>query len=503
MARQEPNFNLPDNKPMKEESIFIDMGTNSKEYERLCKIIYDGVNSLGLQMIGSNLMESEFVEILLDSIRRQELIRKYEMILNNFPVHVKGNGTTIYFPDIYITEYGDRKVKNEKGEEVLLKNVPIDAKKTPIGEFFGGWQKRNNITTRYEDNNGLKQLHMSANIKFPVNIVGDRYNNFISDINTLYKIVVFIDTEFKKEEYQIKTIDDLTSVPKKQKEFINKTLEGLINSGNTYAKSLPYKEVGGNILFIESDLMKGNIIKFLSTPNTAFLNEGITDGTLFNDRYFTVDILKHIINSIIGERNYIMLMSEPLPGNEETVGGKQYRRYFVRCIYMDKLGNIGYSQVESSSQYGAGSELQQQRAIQGLVARQAIIMAFPAFKSLKQGKGIDPQFKLYREEWRKRKDKVLKSGKFMVTCDSKMHFRIEPKKDSDIKIDEYNLGLVTDTLYIYEEKIPKRPLLIEKRSEEPKKTAKIEEYEEERKIGNEEEVVDMEEEKKEEHMEEE
>ena len=158
MAKQEPGINLPDNKPMREESIFIDMGTNPREYERLSRIIYDGVNSIGLQMIGDNLMESEFVKILLDPIKRKELLRKYQIILNNFPAHDKGN-ETIYFPDIYEIEYGDRK----EGEEIV-KNAIVGAKKTPIGEFFGGWQRRDNITTRYEDNSGLKQLYLSPNI---------------------------------------------------------------------------------------------------------------------------------------------------------------------------------------------------------------------------------------------------------------------------------------------------------------------------------------------------
>ena len=84
MAKQEPGINLPDNKPMREESIFIDMGTNPREYERLSNIIYNGVNSIGLQMIGNKLTESEFVEILLDTTKRRELLRKYDIILNNF-----------------------------------------------------------------------------------------------------------------------------------------------------------------------------------------------------------------------------------------------------------------------------------------------------------------------------------------------------------------------------------------------------------------------------------
>ena len=162
---------------------------------------------------------------------------------------------------------------------------------------------------------------------------------------------------------------------------------------------------------------------------------------------------------------------------------------------MDVLGNIGYAQVEASAQYGNTIE-QQQRAVQGLVARQALIMAFPAFRSLKEGKGVDPEFILYREQWRKKKDQVFKSGNYAITCDSKMQFRIEPKKDSEIKVDEYNLGLVTDTLRIYEEKLPKRPLLLERQETKKKEAKLVEVPTEEREISQPPEIVNMEEEKK-------
>lgn len=484
MAKQEDNMNLPDNKPSREESVFVDMGIDQREFERLAHIIYDGRNSYGLRLTGTlDLMESEFVQILLDPVRRQDLLRRYKIILDNF------RPETREFPQVYVP------VVNTEGKIV-------DATKTPIGEFFGGWARRDNITTRYENNTGMKAVAMQGGIRFPINIIGDRYTRFLADIRTLYQIVTFIDVELKKPEYQIKSLEDIRIMPGKQMECIRMNLGMLLESGSPLAKSLPYKEVEGRKIFIESDFMKGDIIKFLSKPNTAFLNEALSAGN-FNDRFLTVEVLKHIINGVIGEENYIMLMSEPLAGEVEKVGKKQedYQRFFVRCIYMDVLGNIGYAQVEASAQYGNTIE-QQQRAVQGLVARQALIMAFPAFKSLKcdpktqAPKGTMCDYLLFKEQWRKKKDQVFKSGNYTITCDSKMQFRIEPKKDSDIKVDEYNLGLVTDTLRIYEEKLPKRPLLLEKQESKKKEAKLVEVPTEEREISQPPEIVNMEEEKK-------
>ena len=468
MAKREDNVNLPDNKPSREVPVYVDMGIDQREFERLAHILYNGRNSYGLRLTGTtDLMESEFVQILLDPVRRQDLLRRYKIILDNFKPETR------VFPQVYVP------IVNTEGKAV-------DATKTPIGEFFGGWARRNDATTRYEANTEMKAVAMQGGIQFPINIIGDRYIRFLSDIRTLYQIVSFIDTEFKKPEYQVKTLEDITVIPEKKKEYIKINLGNLLESGSPLAKSLPYKEIEGRKIFIESDFMKGDIIKFLSKPNTAFLNETLSGG-FYKDRFLTIEVLKHIINGIIGEENFIMLMSEPLAGEIELVGKlkEEYQR----------LGNIGYAQVEASAQYG-NTPGQQQRAVQGLVARQALIMAFPAFKSLKEGKGTDPEFILYREQWRKKKDHLLKSGNYAITCDSKMQFRIEPKKDSEIKVDEYNLGLVTDTLHIYEEKLPKRPLLLEK-EETKKKGAKLEEVPtEEREISQPPEIVNMEEEKK-------
>ncbi len=469
MSERDGNIKLPDNKPVKKD-IFVEMN-NPEEFKRLMTILYNGRNSQGLQLVGTtDLMESEFVQILLDPIRRNELLRRYKIILDNFKMNTRT------FPPVY------QPVVDNDGKIV-------NALKTPIGEFFGGWQKFDNRTVRFEDNLDMKALAMKGDIMYTISVVGDRYIRFISDISYLYAIVKNIDIEFNKEEYKIRDLDGFSRVIEQQRVFLKDSLQKFIESGNPVVRCIPFKVMNGEKIYVESDFMKGSLVKFLQNPHTMYLNETLSRGN-FKDNFFTIEVLKHIINGVIGEENYIMLMSEPIAIGDDS--GKIV--YSVRCIYMDKLGNIGYSQVQTASSYGNTPE-QQQRAVQGLAARQAIIKAFPAFKSLKDGRGEEPELMLYREEWKMMKDRVFNRDNFRITSDSRMRFRIEPKKESDIKVDEYNLGLITDTLNIYEEKIPKRPLLIEKEDIKKKEKKLVEVTTEERDVVEEPEVVVMEEEK--------
>ena len=139
---------------------------------------------------------------------------------------------------------------------------------------------------------------------------------------------------------------------------------------------------------------------------------------------------------------------------------------------MDLLGDIGYAQVEASSQYGSEPE-QQQRSVAGLVMRQAFIMAFPAFKSLKLGKGIDNEYELYKDSYARKRDNVFLSGNYAITDEKRGVLRLEPLKPGENYKDEYNLGVVSDLLFMGDaDKGPKKPLLLE--SKQDKKLAKPE-----------------------------
>ena len=182
-----------------------------------------------------------------------------------------------------------------------------------------------------------------------------------------------------------------------------------------------------------------------------------------------------------------MLTSEAL--KTDKFEGK-HEIFRIRCIYMDKLGNIGYSEVDASSSFS-----QEQKSVQSLAMRQAIIKAFPVFSSLRydntnKPKGEATEYELFCAIQKQRKEKLTPEN-FRVGFDSQFNLRIEPIK-GEIKADEYNLGLISDMLYITQKdsKSPKNPLLLEDKKVEKKKLSKIERKEE---IEN---LVETEEEKR-------
>lgn len=480
MAKQDMNLGLTGNKPERGRPVYVEMD-NTVEFERLFRLLMNGANSFALRNSGTeDLLESEFVRIMMVPADRQELIKKYELILENFK-----EGTE-FFPDVY--------------ETVQVGDV-VDSRKTRIGRYFGGWQRRNGITTRYESNDGMKELAKQGRIPFRINIVGDRYSRFLSSVQVMLAITKKIDADLSQIE---KTVD-IFSLPAAQKEYINRELGAFLNMNSPMVNYFPFKDVNGKRVYVDTSIFKGDLMDLLRTPGLAFLCESLSNGN-FRDKFFTVEVLRYIVDMIVGEKNYIMLLSDPIAIEEEKVGNKMYMRYMLRSIYMDLLGNIGYAQVEASSQYGSEPE-QQQRSVAGLVMRQAFIMAFPAFKSLKLGKGIDNEYELYKDSYARKRDNVFLSGNYAITDEKRGVLRLEPLKPGENYKDEYNLGVVSDLLFMGDaDKGPKKPLLLE--SKQDKKLAKpegmqLEKEEEEREVDNDPQVVRMEEEKKEEEKKEE
>ena len=225
MAKQDMNLGLTDNKPERGQAVYVDM-EDPEEFERVYRIITNGIDAFKLKITGEeDIMKSEFVQILLRPIERKNLLKKYETILASF------NEETEYFPPVYEV------VRNAEGS-------PVDVKKTEIGKYFGGWRKNNPAPTRYEQNDELKNEFCQGKVRFyRINIMGDRYIKFLSDIRTLYKMVKFLDVKLR----EIETTTDIFQVADKQVEYIKTNLERFIESGNSMAESLPYKDINVNI----------------------------------------------------------------------------------------------------------------------------------------------------------------------------------------------------------------------------------------------------------------
>ena len=441
---------VTDRQPTQFKPIFVEMD-DKDEVKRILELLYK--NNFKLRMVGErDIMKSEFISILLDKTLRKGLIQKYETILNNF----KEN--TIDFPEVY---------KAQKFSDGSMEIVQTD-----IGKYFGGWRRMDKVTKRFEDDNELREMaKQGKSIKFQIKFYGtDRYGKFLSDIRNLLLFAKAVDKALTPLDEEDERTFNL--LPTRQKQFIEKVLNQI--KGTEKEKILPYKELSGNKIYVDTRLMKGSLMEFLNTSYTGFLSETLSKGG-FHDKYFNIENLNEILKCIVGENNYIMLTSEAL--KTDKFEGK-HEIYRIRCIYMDKLGNIGYSEVDASSSFS-----QEQKSVQSLAMRQAIIKAFPTFKSLRydntnKPKGEATEYELFCAIQKQRKEKLTPEN-FRVGFDSQFNLRIEPIK-GEVKADEYNLGLISDMLYITQNdsKSPKNPLLLEDKKVEKKKLSKIERKEE-------------------------
>lgn len=484
MARQDSNINLPEGKLIKKKEVYVEMGEED-DFLRLCEVLYSGANALRLLTTGQkDFMQSEFVKILLNPLRRKDLLRRYNIIIESFPEGQK------VFPDAFSI------VPPEKGGPYAVRSE--------IGEFFGGWQKQGEgskaTTTRYEYDNSMSNRALAGETQYVITATGPEFTIFINNIKLLKDLVELIDVEFSKDTYKMKTLLDAPMILEAQKNYL-KIIEDSLNNREALTECLPIKIVHGEIIHVETDFTKKNIVNILEKETTEFLNQATSIGN-YGEKYFKIQPLIEILNGIIGRNNYVILMSVPIPIGQNGDGVI----YSVRSLYMDKLGNIGYGQVETATKYGSTEE-QHQRNIAGLAMRQAIIKAFQAFKPLRSGTQERAILDFYQEHSEQRKNKLFDKDRFNLEYGDDFKFKLIAKKDSDIQITEKNFGgLVTHDLYIYEEKIPKRPNLIMENKNDPKKVTKDEYKEEEKEITNEV-KVDMKEEeekeKKEKYMEEE
>lgn len=475
MAKQDSNINLPKGKLIEKKEVFVEMG-DEEDFLRLCEVLYSGANALRLLMTGQkDFMKSEFVKILLNPLRRKDLLRRYDIIIKSFPEGEK------VFPDAFTI------VPPEKGGPYAVRSE--------IGEFFGGWQKQGEgskaMTTRYEYDNSMSNRALAGEPQYVITTTGPEFTIFINNIKLLKNLVELVDEEFSQDAYKMKSLLDAPMILEAQKKYL-KVIEDSLNNGEALTECLPIKIVHGEIIHVETDFTKKNIVNILEKETTEFLNQAASIGN-YGEKYFKIQPLIEILNGIIGENNYVILMSVPIPVSQNKDGIV----YSVRSLYMDKLGNIGYGQVETATQYGITEE-QHQRNIAGLAMRQAIIKAFKAFKPLRMGTQERAILDFYQEHSEQKKNKLFDKDRYKLEYGDDFRFKLIAKKDSDIQITERNFGgLVTHDLYIYEEKVPKRPNLIMENKSDPKRVTKEKYREEEKEIVNEVKVDMKDEEEKE------
>lgn len=461
MAKQPDPFEF-EKKPGKTvKEVMVEM--SDEEFLRVMQVMFDGNNAERMRVYGTPyVQDSEFFEILLNEPARKDLLRRYEIILKTI-----GNQNTP-FP---ILPYLYEEVRN--GEKVT------GVQKAPIYQFFGGWKKEPGKvqTTRLETSDN----EWKRGLAFQTNRVNGNLPLFLERIAILYELVQEVDKNIPTGS---KLFENSKRGMKKKKDW----LSGFLSE---FLSIVPHKIIRGTPIYLTTKKFKTDIIDLLREGKLAFMNEAISDGHYF-DRFFQIQVLLDFLKGVLGKdemtQNYVLIDSQAIPTAIPDSNSKQKGEptYCVRCLYMDVLGNIGYGQVETTSNYGATDEAHI-RAIVGLCERQAIIKAFPSFRSLKyDGPEMKPrgnterEFEKGKEEWKRLKDVYLNKENFSLGYDTRnFTYRLIPKKDSE------ELGMATRQLLIepveVKEKAPKLLLNAEEKNPAKKLAHVVDEVEEKEK----------------------
>ena len=464
MAKQPEPFEF-EKKPGKTvKEVMVEM--NDEEFLRVMQVMFDGNNAERMRVYGSsNVENSEFFEMLLTESTRKDLLRRYEIILNTI-----GNQNTS-FP---VLPYLYEEVRNGDTKGV---------QKAPINRFFGGWKKeQGKIPGKVQ----ITRLETSDNewkrgFVFNANRVNGNLPTFIDRIRYLYELVQEVD----------KNIPTGNKLFEFSRDGMNKKREWLSKFLSDFLTIIPHKIINGIPIYLTTKKFKTDIIDLLREGKLAFMNEAISKGYYF-DKFYQIQVLLDFLRGVLGQdemiQNYVLIDSQAIPTVIPDPKSKQKGEttYCVRCLYMDVLGNIGYGQVETSSNYGSTEEAYI-RSIVGLCERQAIIKAFPSFRSLKyKGEEMKPigniekEFEKGREEWKRLKETFLNKENYKLGYDTRnFTYRLIPKKDTE------ELGMATRQLLIepveVKEKAPKLLLNVEEKNP-TKKLARVEDEIEEKEV---------------------
>lgn len=179
-------------------------------------------------------------------------------------------------------------------------------------------------------------------------------------------------------------------------EFLKNVYKWILNSeedpkNDRYAElpkeMIPTKLVDGQEKYIDASILcDTNLPKLAADLRTNEVLNLVVDADFksYTVHYIKIDVLRHLLNSVLGEKNWTVELSSEITWNGNKV---------IRGYYVDKLGNFKYGQLvrpADMSNFG-NSDADKERSIQSLLERALITEVYKTLGGIddKEKKNID------------------------------------------------------------------------------------------------------------------
>ena len=152
---------------------------------------------------------------------------------------------------------------------------------------------------------------------------------------------------------------------------------------------VPTKTTINGTFYIDDQSLQKNLVDFIRQLHLDGVAKSLATGW-WHDGYLPIGALNSIINTVIGENNYAILLSnvhervDKAPGKNGAMINKKH--YICRGMFIDTLGNFKYGQVDITCEFGntSGKVNMRHRSVQHMMKRTLIMAAYPSLKSLKE-----------------------------------------------------------------------------------------------------------------------
>lgn len=179
-------------------------------------------------------------------------------------------------------------------------------------------------------------------------------------------------------------------------EFLKNVYKWILNSeedpkNDKYAElpkeMIPTKLVDGQEKYIDASILcDTNLPKLAADLRTNEVLNLVVDADFksYTIHYIKIDVLRHLLNSVLGEKNWTVELSSEITWNGNKV---------IRGYYVDKLGNFKYGQLVrpvEMSNFG-NSDADKERSMQSLLERALITEVYKTLSGIddKEKKDID------------------------------------------------------------------------------------------------------------------